>query len=127
MNKLSVIMFFLSLIMIGCTETRVLEAELKEEGGLYYYQGEPFTGVSFEMYNESELKSEVHYKDGKYHGTLKTYFRGGHLSIEGTYKDGKKDGVWLWYASFNEHPVSLHEIWENGELIESNEMLRIIR
>ena len=56
MKKLSAIMFFLSLIMIGCTENRVLISELTEEGRLMYYQGEPFTGVAFEMHNESQLK-----------------------------------------------------------------------
>ena len=97
MKKLSAIMFFLSLIMIGCTENRVLISELTEEGRLMYYQGEPFTGVAFEMHNESQLKEENHFKDGILHGEFKSYHKNGQLEGEGTYKDGKSDGVAKFY------------------------------
>jgi antitoxin component YwqK of YwqJK toxin-antitoxin module len=98
MKKLGAIMFFLSMIMIGCTEKRVLMTELKESGGLAYYQGEPFTGIGFLMYNESQLGAEQTFKDGKLDGVTKFYGNNGQLEKEILYKNGKRDGVTKWYG-----------------------------
>lgn len=92
MKKLSVIIFFLSVIMIGCTENRVLHSELKESGEVMYFQGKPFTGVAFEMYNESQLEFEYAYKDGK-KILYKSYWENGQIKHETSFKDDKQDGV----------------------------------
>ena len=77
MKKLSVIMFCILLIMIGCTEKRVpsdsltnvkktvLPSELTEIGGYQYYQGELFTGMAvFDATNEYG-RGEDEYVNGR--------------------------------------------------------------
>ena len=124
-------MFFLSLIMIGCTEKRVLEDELKyvpgKENlngpfyayGIYYYQGEPFTGVAFQMYNESTLKQEGTYKDGKRDGVFKYYRSSGSLEEERTYKDGLLHGLFTKYDRSGKGNIWSQETYENGKVVES--------
>ena len=55
--------FITALLFGGCTE-RVLKKELTKEGGLYYYNGEPFSGVAFQMQNESFMSVEENIKKG---------------------------------------------------------------
>jgi len=133
MKKLSVIMFFLSLIMIGCTEKRVLISELEYvggedmyDGGLWYNQGEPFSGVAFEMYNVSQLEQETYFKDGKKDGLHKYYYRDGDLKTEGTYKDGKRDGLWTEYDGSSEGHIRSQKTYENGEVVAIHIESRII-
>jgi antitoxin component YwqK of YwqJK toxin-antitoxin module len=133
MNKLSVIMFFLSLIMIGCTENRVLISELEYVGGeenynkgLWYNQGEPFSGVAFEMYNVSQLKEETYFKDGKKDGLHKYYYRDGGLQTEGTYKDGLRDGLWTEYDRSGEGSIWSQKTYENGIVVAIHIESRII-
>ena len=68
-----------------------------------YYQGKPFTGVAFDMYDESQLLFEEYFKNGKLDGVFKEYHENGELATEGAYKDGKEDGIFKQY-------------WENGQL-----------
>ena len=116
MKKLSVIMFFLLLIMIGCTEKRVLHSELKESGRVMYYQGKPFTGIAFEMYNESQLEYEYAYKDGK-KILWKSYWENGQIKHEAFSKDGKKDGVETAYEENGQK--RFQNTYKDGVLLET--------
>jgi antitoxin component YwqK of YwqJK toxin-antitoxin module len=104
MKKLSVIMFFVSVIIYGCTEKRVFTKDLKIKSGFMYYEGKPFTGVVFEMhkYDKSQLLGYEGFVGGIKNGEIKAYHLNGQLSLEGAHKLGKKDGEWMFY-------------YENGE------------
>lgn len=80
---------------------RVLRTELKKSGGILYYDGKPFTGIGFDMWDEKNLHTEVELKDGKVSGTAKKYFRNGQLEEEIQLLDGEKNGERI-------------EYWENG-------------
>lgn len=57
-------------------------------------------GVKQEYYPNSpnhQMKKEVNYKDGKFHGKYITYFEDGKVESEQQYKMGKKDGLSRYY------------------------------
>jgi len=87
----------LGLLIIGCSEKRVLYSELKESGGLFYFQGEPFTGVAFDMFDETKFKFEKSIKSGKLYGKSKEYHKNGEVYEEGDYENGIKVGIWKSY------------------------------
>ena len=53
-----------------------------------YYQGKLFTGIAFDMYDESQLNAEISFKDGQFHGVSKCYNNDGQFESEATNKDG---------------------------------------
>lgn len=103
MKKLSVIIFFLSLIMIGCTEKRIYYSELMEVGEIYYFQDKPFTGTAFVMHNKNQPMEVQTYKEGKPDGIWKQYYESGQLKSETPFKEGIPDKV-------------IKQYYENGQL-----------
>ena len=76
----------------------------KRDDGLFYFNGEPFTGVTVSRDQPYGAKRyEATYKEGKMDGWSTTFwrtnaFKTGPKHREGLYKDGKKDGLWIeWY------------------------------
>ena len=97
------------LVFVSCSPDRVLYDELTERGTddkpTMYFEGKPFTGVAFDIWEDGQLHYEVTYKDGYLDGLGQNWYKNGQLQYEGTFKDGKKDG--------------LHQEWyENGQLKE---------
>jgi antitoxin component YwqK of YwqJK toxin-antitoxin module len=95
MNKvLSVLL--VSVILIGCSEDRVLYNDLTEKGTkespIMYYKGSLFSGVGF-----GKNGFEQYFEDGKQHGYLKIYYENGQLNIHQIYKDNKLNGLSLLY------------------------------
>jgi len=50
-------------------------------------------GVHKEYYENGNLRSEIAYKDGMWHGSFKTYYKNGNLIEERNYVDGKLEGI----------------------------------
>ena len=114
-----------SLLLIGCSEDRVLLDELTNKGSekseLMYYESGLFNGIGYDVYSNGKLKSEVNYKDGKRDGLCKgwyvndqlsnemnfnngtidglyrEWYENGQLKFYGQYKDGEEDGIWKYY------------------------------
>ena len=59
--------------------------------------------VRIEYWDNGDVLSQTHYKDGKRDGSHRTYFKNRHLMSEGFYKNGKMIGLWMTFH-------------ENGEL-----------
>lgn len=100
MKKHFYLVLFLAIIISGCEEKgdeRILMSNLQKCGELYCLNGKPFTGFSFEMWNETQLKAEGKYEDGKEVGVWKFYHENGRLSFEGEWKDKKRVGLWKEY------------------------------
>ena len=70
----------------------------------------PFLGfaqseVKIEYWENGNILSQVHYKDGLRDGSCRYYFKNGLMMAEGFYLKGKMSGYW-------------HSFYENGQLKE---------
>ena len=96
MKKILLILL-VSVLLIGCSENRVLIDELTNKGTkdsqLMYSEGKLFNGIGFDVYSNGKLKSEVNYKDGKKDGLHNSWNYNSQLWNERNYKDGKEDGL----------------------------------
>jgi len=50
------------LVFVSCSPDRVLSTELTRRGETYYFEGKPFNGVSFDLYDDGQLMYETHTK-----------------------------------------------------------------
>ena len=94
-NRITLLLF----LLIGCSKESVELSKLQDRGGLYYKinSEEPYSGTSFELYDNGQKKSEGTYKDGKEDGLWTGWYDNGQKEIEGTFKDGKPNkliGKW---------------------------------
>ena len=130
MNKLCIVTIFFSLISIGCTEKRVLLSALEtssfkglppelflpqanEKKLIYYFHGEPFTGIAFSMHDEIHLRTEVSFKDGKLDGPWKMYYPNGKLMWVKLFKDGELEGAAKGY--YEDGKLGEETIFLNGK------------
>ena len=58
-----------------------------------YFESALFNGLSFDVYEDGQLKLEENYKDGKLDGLAQYLYDNGQLKYEANYKDRKEDGV----------------------------------
>ena len=91
-NLLSILV--VSLLLIGCSENRVLMDELINKGSnrdpIMYSEKGLFNGIGFDVFENGQIKYEENYKDGKREGIYKEWYENGELYYEGNYKDGKR-------------------------------------
>ena len=106
-----------SILLIGCSEDRVLIDELTNKGGklhnngkiqmLMYNENGLYDGIGFDVSNSGQLIEEVSFKSGIVDGFWKGWYDNGQLSFERSYIDGEKNG--------------LHKGWyDNGQLMIEN-------
>ena len=70
-----------------------------DEKPTMYFESALFNGLSFDVYEDGQLKSEANYKDGKQDALEKFWSVDGKLTYEANYKDGKQDGLEKrWFA-----------------------------
>ena len=120
-NRITLLLF----LLIGCSKESVELSKLQDRGGLYYKinSEEPYSGTSFELYDNGQKKSEGTYKDGKEDGLWTGWYDNGQKEIEGTFKDGKPDGLsTLWYENGQKKQEGTENEWtywnEDGSLKE---------
>lgn len=79
--------------------------ELIRKGEIYYKKkgNIPYTGVLRNYFSTGEISLINNFKDGKQHGSFKSFHRNGNLAMEGQFVDGKQHGLWS-------------EYYDNGEL-----------
>ena len=57
-----------SVILIGCSENRVVVNQLIDKGSrsspLMYYESGLFNGIGYDVYSNGKLRLEIKYKDG---------------------------------------------------------------
>ena len=81
-------------------EKVVLEKDLKldEEEDLIVFEGEPFTGIGIESYENGQKKSEKRYKRGVEHGFSYEWYGNGKKKSEVPWENGNVNGhVYSWY------------------------------
>ena len=78
-------------VIQGYSQRRVLVDELINKGTdekpTMYFESALFNGLSFDVYEDGQLKLEVNYKDGKQDGLSKEWYEDGQLDFEANYKD----------------------------------------
>ena len=70
------------------TENRVHYSEL-EEGKVYFYKGEKYTGLAISFHDNGQLAFAASYKDGKLNGWWRKWEENGSLFLETEYVDGE--------------------------------------
>lgn len=100
--KKIVLCFVFSLLLIGCEkdeyeppqERTTVHIE-KHSNGLAYEQNQnkPFTGIFEGYYRNGYKKAEIHFKNGKQHGTAKLWHENGQQSNEANFYEGKLEGL----------------------------------
>ena len=107
MKKLLVLLFSILISFNSYGETICVETDAQERDGIIYLTTsdgvEPFTGKDVCKYENGQIESEKHYKDGKKHGKWTWWYKNGQKQAEDNYKDDKKEGKWT-------------EWWENGQI-----------
>jgi antitoxin component YwqK of YwqJK toxin-antitoxin module len=101
MKKLLILL--ISIYIVSCSTTRINYDELvKEDDNIMYYQGKPFTGIVFDMWNKKQVKNEANFVNGKLEGKGTGYYESGVVNWKGNYLDGKLKGkVTSYYKSGN--------------------------
>jgi len=112
MKKL-LLVILVSLLLIGCSENRVLLDRLINKGSeesadfepnfcselMYEWEG-LFNGVGYDVFSNGQLRKERNYKEGKRDGLSKWWYENGQLRFEGNYKNGQSDGIRKdWYEN----------------------------
>lgn len=54
-----------------------------DRDGIYYWKGEPFTGIAFEMYPNGQILSEDEMVDGIVDGFVREWYPSGERKLEG--------------------------------------------
>lgn len=95
------------------------EQLLYTESHTFTYNGEPFTGVAFEQFDDGSIKSEFEYRDGREHGVAREFYTDGSVKSETHYRNGGPHGVDReWYENGK---LKKQAICEYGILTESSE------
>tara|TARA_Y100001954_G_scaffold233277_1_gene286274 strand:- start:707 stop:1228 length:522 start_codon:yes stop_codon:yes gene_type:complete len=94
----NIILGLIVLVLVGCSEKRVLYNKITKNGEYFYYEGELFNGIGFDVYDDGKLLNEGNIKEGKLDGLVKGWYGNGQLEYEYNFKDGKRDGkLKKWY------------------------------
>ena len=130
------LMIAISILTVGCGEKAEAEVkpeepvaetkpelegvnqdELEYRGGIAYLKGSetPYTGKSFELYDNGQKSSEENWKDGKRNGLNLGWHENGQKDSEANYKDGMTDGLAVWWHENGQKSGELN--FKDGELI----------
>ena len=96
----------ISLLLISCgaeVNKKRLSLDILENGkrgDVAYYEDKPFTGIGFEVNENSNLEVEIEYKDGFMDGISKLWWDNGNLKMESKYVNGKANGLFrVWHQN----------------------------
>ena len=116
MKKILFVLFILllGLVIEGCNSIdsannkRVLIDELTPKGKVMYYESKPFNGICFDVWDNGELKVEIHYKSGVKDGLEIEWYDNGEIANEINYKNGEliKDFCDCWQSAYNMYRFS---------------------
>ena len=93
-----------------------LETEMDQEAQLYYTDGQPYTGIVYEMLQD-QLDVEYEVIDGMKNGREVEYYPSGKIRTVCTYKSNLLDGPLTHY--FENGIVQEQALFEKGVCIES--------
>ena len=84
------------------TYVEVSNPFLSLNNGVLFHEKLPFSGILVSYYSEEQLKSEVHYYNGKKHGQEKKWYANKDLAEVRYYTNGNKSGTHeAWWPNGN--------------------------
>ncbi|NWJ95889.1 MAG: hypothetical protein HXX20_08915 [Chloroflexi bacterium] len=108
------------------------QIEMSEDYLIYLFNGEPFTGVGYELYPSGNLWTEQTYKDGILEGSTREWFPSGQLKSETHLENGGTHSVSRsWYVSgqlesekYYEYGILIYSLeWnENGQVTKETQL-----
>lgn len=78
--------------------------EIRESGGIYYSNSQPYTGTYISHFDNGKVKMSMDLKNGLKHGETRIYFENGKLKEICSYKDNLMDGTW---TTYNEKEIKI--------------------
>lgn len=116
-------------------QVSIFDLEYNEDDGLYYINGEPFSGLAYATRDGNFRDAEVAYVDGARSGRTLEWYRPGRLMLDEMYLDGVlhglarswhengqlekegeyEHGVALWEKSWDKHGNLLKEFTLSGD------------
>jgi len=88
--------------------------DLEFRDRIAYFKDTPYTGKSFDLYENGQRRLEGSYKDGEMDGLWTLWHENGQRKIEEKFKDGKKEGSIFW----DENGQKRSEVnWKDGEIV----------
>ena len=106
----NLLLIAVTILAVGCGEKHVSEVKAELDGVNYkeleisenlfneiaYHKGSPYTGKSFELYDNGQKSSEGNYKEGFPDGLWVFWHKNGQKKSEENYKDGEKVSEEYW-------------------------------
>lgn len=89
-------------------QVNIFDLTYNEDDGLYYLNGELFSGLAYSMRDGAFRDAEISYENGTRSGLTREWYSPGHLALHETYFDGMLHG-------------SARSWYENGQLEEEGE------
>ncbi len=88
--------------------------DLEFRDRIAYFKDTPYTGKSFNLYENGQRRLEGSYKDGEMDGLWTLWHENGQRKVEEKFKDGKKEGSIFW----DENGQKRSEVnWKDGEIV----------
>ncbi len=100
--KMNKIVFITGIISLLFSSVATTAQQVEEKNGIYYQNGEPFTGTYETFFENGQLKREMELKNGKKDGKVKIYLENGQISEIHAYKNNKMHGKWVVYNKINQ-------------------------
>lgn len=107
----------IGLLFSGCTEKKALKSELTEADGIFYFHGEPYTGVALTYYSENQISIEEKFINGK-SDLEKHYHENGKLKKETKFQEDERESKF--YDSLGQ--FLYEQKWRDGERLFSDEV-----
>jgi antitoxin component YwqK of YwqJK toxin-antitoxin module len=76
---------------LGRSGETVSSADLKPQGDLFTYQGQPFTGTA--LAESKGRKTEAEFWEGRMHGRYRSWHANGKMESEAYFENGRREGV----------------------------------
>src|SRR6056297_2916344 len=87
------ILYILYLLLLS---SNLFAQDIEQKGNKYYTsEGELYTGIYKEYFENGNLKLEASIKEGVYDGITILYFKSGNRKEQRAYREGKMDGTWI--------------------------------
>lgn len=109
--------FVAIILQFSCSNQEIIISEdlLPEDRFCYADPLTPYTGKCIVMYrNSSQIKAEMHYKDGLLDGSWTSYYVDGKIKQKGEYKGGMFNGKW---ESWSNNGSKLYEVHYKNDIL----------
>ena len=121
MNKIIISIYLICFFITGCeNRLRVLSKNLKTDKGVTFFNGEPFSGISYDKFNDSLNKELTHYLRGKKDGESIFWYPNQQIKEIYFYSNGNKIGTQTGY--FHDGALRFKKIYNFNGLLNGKQL-----